>query len=476
MVKNGPIESRLPRRSSMTAFLSSDEGHTWSHGLLLDDRALVSYPDGFQSPDGTIHIIYDWNRHTDAEILMAKFREEDVQASRIVSPGAKTRMLVNKALAPVVPASIRPDEKWSAQAAEDARQDTHAIAYDGITPNKLVCDTTLREMPDGSWILFMLAGGDREPSPENYIGVTRSPDHGRTWTPLEHFNVGLPREGQTIGQGPTELLIRDGRCTLFFSTHSKDWSHDWRSWYLTSDDSFHTWSKPIEVPGRLKECTFIRDHITTRDGRILVPFQHYIGPDDQQDRPPLERDFTNPRNGVLISADGGKTWEEHGDIRLTPDDHYFGWAENNLVDLEGGRIGMIIRADRLGGRLFTAFSRDGGKNWPEFASVTEVPNPGSKATLYPLGGNAVAMLHNPNSKHRSPLALWISFDGMKTWPYQRVLVAESTDGPKGNLNYPDGFVSADKQWLHFAYDDNRHRAVVYSAKLPPIPRDESDAK
>ncbi len=89
---------------------------------------------------------------------------------------------------------------------------------------------------------------------------------------------------------------------------------------------------------------------------------------------------------------------------------------------------MIIRADHLGGVLYYAESKDGGKTWPEFASVTTVPNPGSKATLYPLGGDTVAMLHNPNSRHRSPLALWISFDGMKTWPYQRILVSESTDG------------------------------------------------
>ena len=40
-------------------------------------------------------------------------------------------------------------------------------------------------------------------------------------------------------------------------------------------------------------------------------------------------------------------------------------------------------------------------------------------------------------------------------------------GPGHRMNYPDGFVSQDKQWLHFAYDDNRHRAVHYSAKLPP---------
>ena len=73
--------------------------------------------------------------------------------------------------------------------------------------------------------------------------------------------------------------------------------------------------------------------------------------------------------------------------------------------------------------------------------------------LYSSLPATVAMLHNPILMHRS-VALWISFDGMKTWPDQRVLVAESTDGPKGKLNYPDGFVSKDKKWLHFAYDDN----------------------
>ena len=463
LVKNGPVDVRLPRRSSMTAFLSGDDGKTWGKGLLLDDRSEVSYPDGFQAPDGTIHILYDWNRHTDAEILLSRFKEADITAQTKIKP-----VLVNKARAPRLPAAIVPDPKWSAQALEDAKQDYHSIPYDGVTPNKMVCDTTLRELPDGSWILFMLAGGDVEPSPLNYTGVTRSPDKGKTWTPLERFDVGFPREGKTIGQGPTELMILDQRCTLFFSTHSKHWANDWRSWFLTSDDSFKTWSKPVEVPGRLKERTFMRKHIVTHDGRIMVPFQHYVGPDDEQDKAPLDRAFTNPRNGVLVSADNGRSWTEHGNIRLTPNDRYFGWAENDLFERTDGTIVMVIRGDGLGGMLYKAESKDGGKTWPEFASVTPVPNPGSKTTLYALGGDGVAILHNPNSKHRSPMALWISFDGMKTWPYQRVLQQESVDGPRGNMNYPDGFVSKDGQWLHFAFDDNRHRAVHYSAKLPPL--------
>jgi predicted neuraminidase len=472
LVKNGPPTERLAKRSHMSAYLSEDDGQTWKGGLLLDERSSVSYPDGFESPDGLIHILYDWNRHTDAEILLAKFREEDVLAGEIVSRDAKLRMLANKASLPV---SIRPDDKWSLQAIEDAKQDRTSIPYDGITPNKMVCDTTLRLMPDNSWIISMLAGDDFEPSPKNYIGITRSTDEGRTWSPLSTVETTFPRSGVTSGQGATEIMTIGDRTTMFFSTHSQTWGRDWQSWQMHSNDSGHTWSKPEPMPGRLAKFTFIRGHIIKRNGDILIPFQHYLGPPEGTPEPPPEEKpwhktlfhyVSNPCNGVLISHDGGKTFSEHGNIRITDDDRYHGWAENSLVELADGRVAMVIRADRLGGALYYAESSDGGQTWPMFATKTAIPNPGSKATLYGLGGDKVALLHNPNPKHRSPMALWISFDGMKTWPYQRVLQAESCDGPTGRMNYPDGFVSADKQWLHFAFDDNRHRCVHYSVKLP----------
>jgi hypothetical protein len=378
----------------------------------------------------------------------------------------------------ILPALAAAAPDWEQQAVHDAKQDRRSIPYDGKTPNKMVCDTTLRQLADGSWVLFMLAGDDFEPSPKNYIGLTRSTDEGRTWSPLQPVETGMPREGKTAGQGATELLVHGQRATLFFSTHSQTWGRDWQSWMMHSDDHCKTWSKAEPMPGRLANFTFIRNHIVTRDGRILLPFQHYLGP--TKDVPPpapedkpwhkaLRHYVSNPRNGVLMSGDSGKTWTEHGDVRITDDDRYHGWAENNIVELADGRIAMIIRADRLGGILYYAESKDGGRTWPAMATKTDIPNPGSKATLYGLGGDAVAILHNPNPKHRSPMSLWVSFDGMKTWPYQRVLQAESVDGPKGRMNYPDGFVSKDKQWLHFAFDDNRHRAVHYSAKLPPTP-------
>ena len=100
LVKNGSPAERLPSRTHLSAWLSEDEGQTWKGGLLLDERKAVSYPDGFESPDGLIHILYDWNRHSDAEILMAKFREEDVLAGKIGSKDAGLLQLANKATGP----------------------------------------------------------------------------------------------------------------------------------------------------------------------------------------------------------------------------------------------------------------------------------------------------------------------------------------------------------------------------------------
>ena len=97
LVKHGRIDERTPKRSHLTAMVSDDDGKTWRGGLVLDDRPGVSYPDGFQAPDGTIHIVYDHSRYSDAEILLARFREPDVLAGRFASPPARARILVNQA-------------------------------------------------------------------------------------------------------------------------------------------------------------------------------------------------------------------------------------------------------------------------------------------------------------------------------------------------------------------------------------------
>ena len=81
-------------RRDMTAFLSTDDGKTWTGGLLLDERAQVSYPDIAQAPNGDIYVYYDYNRDTDAEILFAKFRDEDVLARKLVTIHASLKNII----------------------------------------------------------------------------------------------------------------------------------------------------------------------------------------------------------------------------------------------------------------------------------------------------------------------------------------------------------------------------------------------
>jgi len=68
----------------MTAYLSEDDGKTWPWQLPLDRRDLISYPDGFQFPDGRIMVVYDRFRDS-GEMLSAVFTEEDIMAGKDVS-------------------------------------------------------------------------------------------------------------------------------------------------------------------------------------------------------------------------------------------------------------------------------------------------------------------------------------------------------------------------------------------------------
>ncbi|MFM7539082.1 MAG: sialidase family protein [Planctomycetota bacterium] len=96
LVKHGPLGTRTSR-SHLTAYVSKDDGATWQGGLMLDERLGVSYPDGQQTPDGLVRIIYDHSRVGDRDILMATFREEDALSGKDSSGKVRLRRQVSKA-------------------------------------------------------------------------------------------------------------------------------------------------------------------------------------------------------------------------------------------------------------------------------------------------------------------------------------------------------------------------------------------
>ena len=85
-------------RNNLTAFLSDDDGATWTGGLLLDGRDGVSYPDGVEDENGNLYIIYDRERLGAREILLARVTKADIRAGKLVSDGSFLHRLANKAL------------------------------------------------------------------------------------------------------------------------------------------------------------------------------------------------------------------------------------------------------------------------------------------------------------------------------------------------------------------------------------------
>jgi hypothetical protein len=94
------IANIVKERSHLRAFLSDDDGKTWQGGLLLDERKGVSYPDGVEDKNGVIRIIYDRNRYpqkeSEAEILMAVFREDDVLQGKCVTGDVALKIVINR--------------------------------------------------------------------------------------------------------------------------------------------------------------------------------------------------------------------------------------------------------------------------------------------------------------------------------------------------------------------------------------------
>jgi len=337
-------------------------------------------------------------------------------------------------------------------------QDRKALVYKGMVPNCTCCDQTLRILPNGDWVVIFMTGGNIEPEVVNFVALCRSTDRGETWGPLE---VVLRRENMACLL--SEVLVQDGEITVFVIIHG-GFFEKWMNYTIRSQDNGRNWSEP-EPFTPLPRRGIVRNIYRASWGDWIAPFQYYAPTGDPDASALRDNSFEKMWIGALVSHDRGFTWQKSQLVR----GRY--WAENNVVELRDGRLVMLIRADGTG-RLWRSESADRGRTWSDPVQ-TDIPNPGSKFRLFRLRDGRIAMIHNPNPQtshpnskdyalcNRNPLALWVSSDDLQSWGYQRVL----TDYP-GHLAYPDGVVDEKEEYIHFAFDYNRHDVIYWGAKLP----------
>ena len=110
LVKNGDSVSRCDCahcRNKLKAYISKDEGKTWSDGYELDMRGWADYPDAAQGPDGRIAISWGVDRRGLAEIRCAVLTEEEIAAGKTIGKDNFVGVRVFRS----VPATVRGDLK-----------------------------------------------------------------------------------------------------------------------------------------------------------------------------------------------------------------------------------------------------------------------------------------------------------------------------------------------------------------------------
>lgn len=85
-----------PVREKLTAYLSDDDGESWTAGMTIDPRTDVSYPDFTEESNGAILCVYDRDRYGDGEILLAEFTPDDVRRGVLPRPPQTISALRNR--------------------------------------------------------------------------------------------------------------------------------------------------------------------------------------------------------------------------------------------------------------------------------------------------------------------------------------------------------------------------------------------
>jgi hypothetical protein len=329
----------------------------------------------------------------------------------------------------------------------------------------------LRRLPDGSLCCVFFTGGGGDGHIRNVVAAIRSDDDGKTWSDVE---ILASRHHQ--GCWAPSMFVHKNKAHLFWYTKSTGF-RDLTNRLMSTGADGRTFGDDREIlkgwqparPNAGFDAIDVRHGTHLRDGRVLLPiaWQETLDPSDpwrpSSDAPPLRSVPGGKRNvyfvGVMEPNEDFTEFTRYGRIfhrRSGGASAAVPFFENAIAELPDGKLAMLIRADTTN-RLWRSDSSDGGRNWCS-PYPTGIPNPGSKPRLINLPDKRIVLFHNPSEDDpkshprasRTPLEMWVSSDGMKSWHLKRTIVS----APKLAM-YPDAFHDARSSAIYLAWEDAR---------------------
>ena len=255
--------------------------------------------------------------------------------------------------------------------------------------------------------------------------VRRSIDGGVTWQPeipIESGRDWVHGGGVVVDENNGEVLV--------FTHHGDHTGNDTLVVYRSKDEG-NTWQEQEvkifpDTKGNIPTGHMSEHGVTLqygpKEGRLLRPARWFGRGNRRQYYP-------EHYNTAIYSDDGGKTWYTSEPFPA------YGTGEGALVELSDGRIYYNSRrhwAPEGENPRFRhiAWSYDGGETWEDLSVSEELPD-GDQNRDYglmgglvrlPLDEHDILLFSNIDSQGgRQNGTVWVSFDGGKTWPVNRLV-------------------------------------------------------
>lgn len=287
-------------------------------------------------------------------------------------------------------------------------------------PNFPSCHaSTITELPNGDLLAAWYAGS-REGEKDVAIFTSRRFYGSEGWIEPEMVvNTADRSEGN-----PVLFADASNQIWLFYVTmYGNRWTQC-KMYYKKSDTMGYSWEESVVLREELGWMTRNKP-LYLSNGEILLPVY----------------DERNWHSMVMISGNGGETWDTYGDVSSPK-----GVIQPTVVERADGSLLMLMRS--RDGEIWRSSSEDLGRTW-EAAQPTDLPNPNSGVDMARLHNGNIALVYNDTQRGRTPLTVALSTDEGETWEYKQHLETE-----EGEYSYP-AIIQAHDGGIHITYTYRR---------------------
>jgi len=192
--------------------------------------------------------------------------------------------------------------------------------------------------------------------------------------------------------------------------------------------------------------TMVRGHpLALTDGDYLLPIYHEVGEDTESVSADCTSLFLRYEPAKRRWTETNRVRSRLGNIQPAPvqisDEHLIAFCRRG-GNYEGRTDGWLVRTE----------SHDGGRTWSA-GQDSEFPNPNAAVDFIRLRNGHLLLVYNDSFAQRTPLAVAISTDNGRTFPYRRNIV-EGT----GDFGYPTAVQTRDGK-IHVVFTSDERTVV-----------------